>query len=392
MIPFDEAYRIALDSARALDTETVGFAEAAGRVLAQDVCADMAMPPFNKAMVDGYACRRADLGGPLELVDTVAAGYEPKRAVGAGQCVKIMTGAMVPEGADCVFMVEHSEVDGDRVRFARDETTDNITQTGRDFKPGDVLLQRGHRLKPADVAVLASTGCVSPSVYRRPRVSVLATGDELVEPSAKPSPWQIRNSNAYQVCVQASQIGCVATNHGVALDNDASLDECLDRALADCDVLVMSGGVSMGEFDLVPSAMKRHGLAIKYDRVAIQPGKPTTFARSDSQWCFGLPGNPVSSYVIFEILTKPFLFALMGHAYRPPRVRLTLARTMTRKSGARRSWVPVVTVGNGKVDRVEYFGSSHINALSMAEGLVAFQEGETELPEGSMVDVRLIHD
>jgi molybdopterin molybdotransferase len=240
--------------------------------------------------------------------------------------------------------------------------------------------------------VLAAAGCARPAVYRRPRVAVLATGDELVDPGAKPSPWQIRNSNAYQVCAQAQRMGCAAANHGIARDNDASLDEHLARALPECDVLVISGGVSMGEFDLVPGALRRHGFAIRFDRVAIQPGKPTTFAESDKQWCFGLPGNPVSTFVIFEVLARPFLFALMGHAYRAPRVRLTLAQTMTRKSGARQSWVPVSTTGDGRIGRVDYLGSSHINALSHADGLIAFPQGVTELVEGSVLDVRLIRD
>jgi molybdopterin molybdotransferase len=223
-------------------------------------------------------------------------------------------------------------------------------------------------------------------------VSVLATGDELVSPEQTPSPWQIRNSNSFQVCAQAARMGCIATNHGIAKDNDASLDERLEAALADCDVLVMSGGVSMGEFDLVPGALRRKGFEIRYDRVAIQPGKPTTFAQSAAQWCFGLPGNPVSSFVIFELLAKPFLFALMGHAYTPPQISMPLATTISRKSGARQSWVPVKTQQDGTIARIEYFGSSHINALSHADGLIAFPQGQTELSAGTLMDVRLIRN
>ncbi len=393
MIPFDEAYRISLESARVLGVESVALEDSLQRVLAADVRADMAMPPFDKAMVDGYACRRADLGASLEIVETIAAGYEPKRAIGPGQCAKIMTGAMMPAGADCVFMVEHSETAGNgSTRFTGADTGDNVAKLGRDFSRGDTLLRPGHRIGPADIAVLAAVGCVQPEVYRRPRVSVLATGDELVEPGAVPSPWQIRNSNAYQVCAQAARMGCIATNHGIALDNDASLDERLGRALADCDVLVMSGGVSMGEFDLVPGALRRKGFEIRYDRVAIQPGKPTTFAQSAQQWCFGLPGNPVSSFVIFELLAKPFLYALMGHAFRPPQVRMPLANPLTRKSGARQSWVPVKTTRNGGIERIDYLGSSHINALSDADGLIAFPQGVTDLAAGTLMDVRLIRD
>ena len=146
----------------------------------------------------------------------------------------------------------------------------------------------------------------------------------------------------------------------------------------------------MGEFDLVPTVLEKNGIKIQYDRVAIQPGKPTTFARSEDLFCFGLPGTPVSTFVIFELLVKPFLFAMMGHDYRPPRVRMRLASTMTRKSGARKAWVPVVTTDDGRIQRVDYHGSAHINALCHAEGLVAFPEGTTEMPEGAEIDVRLI--
>ena len=146
----------------------------------------------------------------------------------------------------------------------------------------------------------------------------------------------------------------------------------------------------MSEFDLVPRVLEKNGIKIQYDRVAIQPGKPTTFAYSDDLFCFGLPGNPVSTFVIFELLVKPFLFAMMGHAYRPPQVRMRLASTMTRKSGARKAWVPVVTTDEGLIERVDYHGSAHINALCHAEGLIAFPEGATELPEGTEVAVRLI--
>ena len=393
IIPFDEAYRIALESARALETERVAFTDAMQRVLAQDVAADMPMPPFDKAMVDGYACRRADLSQVLEVVETVPAGYEPKRSLEPGQCAKIMTGATVPRGADCVFMVEHADAGANGgVRFTGTETVDNIAKLGRDFRKGDQLLKRGHRLGAADVAVLAAVGCVRPEVYRRPRVSVLSTGDELVPPEQSPSPWQIRNSNSFQGCAQAERMGCIAANHGIARDTDASLDESLERALSDCDALVLSGGVSMGDFDLVPGALRRQGFEIRYDRVAIQPGKPTTFAQSARQWCFGLPGNPVSSFVIFELLAKPFLFALMGHAYTPPHIRMPLARELTRKSGARQAWIPVTMNHDGTIDRVEYFGSSHINALSDADGLVAFPQGQTHVDAGTMLDVRLIRD
>ncbi len=391
MISFDEALEIALGAAHRLETETVALAQARGRILAQDLLADMPMPPYDKAMVDGYACRRADLDGPLRIVETVAAGYAPTRAVGPGECAKIMTGAMIPEGVDCVFMVEHSESDGEEtVRFTSEKTNDNITKIAKDIAEGDLLLSPGHRIHASDIGVLAAMGCAQPLVYKQARVAVIATGDELVEPELQPLPTQIRSSNGVQLCAQVEAMGCPATYIGIAKDTEESLEACLESAADAHDVVLFSGGVSMGEFDLVPRVLEKNGIKIQYDRVAIQPGKPTTFAHSDDLFCFGLPGNPVSTFVIFELLVKPFLFAMMGHDYRPPRVRMRLASTMTRKSGARKAWVPVVTTDDGRIQRVDYHGSAHINALCHAEGLVAFPEGTTEMPEDQEVDVRLI--
>jgi len=389
MISFGEAYRIAIGAAQVLGEESAQLVQALGRVLAQDVLADAPMPPFDKAMVDGYACRRADLGTSMRMVDTVAAGHAPATGVGAGECAKIMTGAMLPEGADCVFMVEHSETVGGGVRFTGRETGDNIAQSGRDYRAGELLVKRGARIHPPEIAVLAAVGCTAPRVYRRPRVAVLATGDELVEAERAPNEWQIRNSNAPQLIAQLARLGIAAEYIGIARDNEASVEESLARAEGS-EVLLISGGVSMGDFDLVPGGLRRRGFEIRFDRVAVQPGKPTTFATSGRAFCFGLPGNPVSSFVIFELLVRPFLFTLMGHEYRPTPLRLPLGEAFTRKSGAREAWVPVAIRADGCIAKMAYHGSSHISALSGADGLIAFPEGVIELPAGSAVEVRLI--
>lgn len=390
MISFEEAERIVMAAARRLSDETVPLNTALGRVLAEDVKADMAMPPYHKAIVDGYTCRRADLGGPLALVETVVAGYAPKEAIGPGQCAKIMTGAMVPEGADCVFMVELSEAGDDGVRFIGERTDDNIVPMGTDVEVGDVLLDAGHCVGACDIAVLASMGYARPKVSTRPRVGVIATGDELVEPEVKPDVSQIRNSNAYQLCAQAEAMGARAMYVGTARDTEESLNEHLQQAVAENDVVLFSGGVSMGDFDLVPGALTANGISIQFDKVAVQPGKPTVFAHSDTVFCFGLPGNPVSSYVMFELLVKPFLFKLMGRAFRPQTVRMPLAATIRRKSGARKAWVPISVTTEGTVARIEYHGSAHINALSHADGLIAFPIDVTEIEQGTVVPVRII--
>lgn len=391
MIPWDEAYSIALNAARRLGTEQVALPEALGRVLAEPVVADMDMPPFDKAIVDGYACRRSDLSEELELIEVIAAGAPPERSVGVGQCAKVMTGGMIPEGVDCVFMVERSEeLDANRVRWTGSETADNIAMRAVDIRTGDPLIEPGHRVSTADIAVLASMGSVTPLVSERPRVGVIATGNELVEPDLRPELSQIRNSNAYQLCGQVEAMGAVPSYHGIATDDDETLDRLLDAATAENDVVLLSGGVSMGDFDLVPGALKRQGFDLLFDKVAIQPGKPTVFGVSDTGFCFGLPGNPVSTYVIFELLVKPFLFKLMGHSFSHDRIVSTFGETFVRKAAGRKAWVPVVINESGKVMRIPYHGSAHINALTHAQGLTAFPEGVHELAEGSSAEVLLL--
>lgn len=348
------------------------------------------MPPFDKSMVDGYACRRADLPGPFELVEVIAAGISPEKTVGAGQCSKIMTGAPLPEGADCVFIVEHSRENEGRVSWTGDHTADNIVPRASDVYEGDTLLRPGHAIRPQDVAVLASMGYAGPLVARRPSVGIIPTGDELVEPSERPGTSQIRNSNAYQLCGQVETAGGIPRYLGIARDTGHALHKKISDAIRKHDVVLLSGGVSMGDYDLVPGVLRENGVEIRFDKIAVQPGKPTVFGVSPETFCFGLPGNPVSTFAVFELLVKPFLWKLQGHDYRPPVVRASLGETFTRKVATREAWVPVTLDAEGLVRRVEYHGSAHIAALSFADGLIAFPEGDFALEEGRVVTVRLL--
>lgn len=390
MIPFEEAYRIVMESARQVDSEQVRLTESLHRVLAEDVASDMDMPPFNKSAMDGYACRREDLPGPLRVVEIIQAGYTPAQAIGAGCCAKIMTGAQVPAGADCVIMVEYTEaLDDGRVRFTEKETAAHICARGEDIRAGDVVLRAGTLIEPQHIAVLATVGRVSPRVFRRPRLGIVATGDELVEPEVRPGPCQIRTSNSYQIWAQAVRAGAAATYYGIARDTEVEIDAGMKRAMSANDVIVMSGGVSMGDYDLVPEVMQANGFKILFDSVAVKPGKPTTFAVSPTHWCFGLPGNPVSTFIQFEILIKPFLYRLMGHDYQPAYQVVPLAETIRPRKCDRETWIPVRTDGRG-ARACEFHGSAHVNALSDATGFVVMPAGLAELKEGEIVHVRSI--
>ena len=394
MIPFEEAYRIVMESARLLGSERISLPESLHRVLAEDVASDMDMPPFNKSAMDGYACRRNDLPGPLRVVEIIQAGYTPTQSIGAGCCAKIMTGAQVPAGADCVIMIEYTEVlDDGAVRFTGTDTAAHICAQGEDIRTGDVVLRTGTLIEPQHVAVLATVGRVAPRVFKRPRVGIVATGNELVEPEVCPGPCQIRTSNSYQLCAQAVRAGAAAAYYGIARDTQADIDAAMKRAMTANDVIVMSGGVSMGDYDLVPAVMRDNGFNILFDSVAVKPGKPTTFAvsptRARAHWCFGLPGNPVSTFIQFEILIRPFLYRLMGHDYQPAYQVVPLAKTICRKNTDRETWIPVRTDDHGAT-ACEFHGSAHLNALTEATGFVVMPAGLAELKEGVLVHVRSI--
>ena len=391
MLVFDEALEIVLSSAHSLGAERVNIANVTGRVLAEDIRSDIDMPPFDKSAMDGFACRKADLGDELTVIETIPAGVAPRKTIGQGRCAKIMTGGVVPEGADCVIMKEYVEtVTENTIRFVGEKTADNICRKGEDIKTGQIVLKKGCCLGPRHIAVLASVGKVQPLVARKPKVAVIATGNELVEPAFKPRPSQIRNSNSFQLTAQIENMDVAAINHGIAEDTAEAIDAAFKKALRESDVIIVSGGVSVGDFDLVPGILKQNGFKLLFEKIAVKPGKPTVFGLSDNGYCFGLPGNPVATFVQFELLVKPFLYRLMGHDYRHRNIQMPLDEPIKRRKIKRQSWIPVVITEAGTVKPVEYHGSAHINALCSADGLISLDVSVAEIKKGTVVQVRLI--
>ena len=255
---------------------------------------------------------------------------------------------------------------------------------------GEVVLPKGTLLKPHHIAVLASVGRTQPIVSRVPRVGIMATGTELIDPSHKPELSQIRNSNSYQHAAQIESMSVIVTDYGIAEDTEKAIDNMFKKAIGGNDVVLVSGGVSVGDFDFVPGIMKHNGFDLLFEKVAVKPGKPTVFGVSDKLYCFGLPGNPVSTFVQFEILIKPFLYKLMGHDYRSDNIRMPLHESLKRKNTERLEWFPVAITEAGTVQLVEYHGSAHISAYSVADGLICVDVGIAEIEKGMMIQVRLI--
>jgi molybdopterin molybdotransferase len=391
MIKLDEALQIVLGSARPLGSERVELGSARKRVLGEDVASDMDMPPFDKALRDGYACRRADLGHMLTVIETIPAGVAPTREVGPDQCAKIMTGAALPRGADGVIMVEQTEPAGENViRFTGEWTPDHISRRAEDIERGQIVLRKGCRIEPPQVAVLASVGCVRPRVAKRPRVGVLASGSEVVPPASRPGLSQIRNSNGPQLLAQLAAVGVKARDYGIVGDTATDVDRVLKAALSENDVVVISGGVSVGDFDLMPAGLRQNGVSLLFEKVAVKPGKPTLFGLREDTYCFGLPGNPVSTFVIFELIVKPFLYKLMGCDYAPLTVQMYLDEGIAREDTDRQSWIPVRRTSATTVRAVEYHGSAHISALCEADGLISMESGVTGIAQAAPVCVRLL--
>lgn len=391
MISFDKAFDIVISSAFQTGTEIISYKDSLNRILAGEVVSDIDMPPFNKSSVDGFACRKEDLGNDLEILETIPAGVWPSRKVEKDQCSRIMTGAPIPDGADCVIMVEETEVQlSGKIRFKDSFKKENIAKKGEDVRKGEVVLSSGRKIKPQDIAVMASVGHVSVIVAKMPRVAVISSGSELVEPDEIPGLSQIRNSNSSQLMAQVAQAVASGKYYGIAPDDEAQTLAIVERAISENDLVIITGGVSMGDFDFIPSVLERAGVKILFTRVAVQPGKPTTFGLHQRTAVFGLPGNPVSSFIQFELLIRPLLAKMMDYDWKPVSINLPMNEKFTRRFADRMALIPVKITSDSLVSPVEFHGSAHISALPDADGIIAMPVGRTIFEKGEVVCVRQI--
>lgn len=390
MITIEEAKEILRKIKCAPETEEVPLTESLGRVLGQDIVSPINMPPFNKSAMDGYALKADDPSKRYEIVEVIAAGAVPAKTIQTGQCAKIMTGAMVPEGANRVVKVEVTEERGGFMRITEEDPNINICYLGEDVKTGTTILKRGHFIRPQEVGVIASMGKAHISVYKRPKLGIITTGTEIKEPGQNLEKGQIYNSNAYSIGAQARLAGADVTYAGVVSDNVEEIRTTIHDLLSKVQMVLISGGVSMGDYDFVPAILKDLGVQLHFDKVAIQPGKPTVFGTHGSALVFGMPGNPVSTFTIFEIFVKPVLYCMTGYNYSPSLVQGIMKKDFERRRCVRTLYAPVLYDNDGFVEPVEYHGSAHLTALPYANGLLEVPVGVLEIPKGSVVHVRQV--
>ena len=365
-LTFDEARACVLREAGvSMGTETVPLAEAAGRVLAEEIAADRDYPPFPRSARDGFAVRAADLPGELRVTGEVRAGEVFTGAVGAGEAVEIMTGAPLPDGADAVAMVEHTERHGERVRIQRSIAAgENFSPRGIEVRRGEAALGAGVRIGHAEIALLATVGHTQVLVYQRPRVSIVSTGDEIVEFDQQPAPHQIRNSNAASLAVQVQRAGGVPEILGIARDNYESTRSQIQEGLK-ADLLLLSGGVSAGKYDLVEKVLAEFGAKFFFDRVKIQPGQPLVFGKVQNKIFFGLPGNPGSTMITFETIARAAIEKVQG-LREPglPLLRARLTSPVRHKTGLTRFLPAVLSPDGATIAPMVAHGSGDVAALA----------------------------
>ena len=400
MIPLSEAQQYVIGKCVPLGVDDVDSADALGLVTAEPIVSTELVPPFDNTAVDGFAVIAADTTDApvtLRIAGSIAAGEAPTVVVGPGDAVRIMTGAPMPDGADAVVMVENTEpVDDETVRILEAvDTGVAVRRAGEDMTPDQTVFEPGTELQPGHLGVLATLGIPRIRAHRRPRVGVMSTGDELVDGPQALEPGQIRDSNRRTLLALVAQAGCTPVDLGLIRDDEAEVEAALRAGASSCDALITSGGVSMGDFDYVKMVLRRIA-DMRWMQVAIKPAKPLAFGTLDGTPIFGLPGNPVSSMVSFELFARPGLRAMLGHGadrLHRPRVRATaegaLPRGVDGKTHFARVGVrwqdgrPVISSAGGQ-------GSHQLSAMAAAEGLAVLPDGPG-LSIGDTAELILLH-
>ncbi len=401
----EQARELVFARLKRLGSERVEPLEALGRVLADDVRSDIDVAPFDNSAMDGYALRASDTAAAsaespasLDVVAHIAAGDFWEGALAPGQAARIMTGAPVPAGADAVVMVEFTSpptVDiGGRVAISRAAAVgEHIRRRGEEVRAGDVVLSAGEVVTPAAIGLAASTGNPTLSVYARPRVAIISTGSELVEIDQRPGPGKIRNSNSYSLAAQVIAAGGVPVRFGIVPDDEAATREAFEAAAAGSDFIITSGGVSVGDFDYVKPVLEEMG-ELAFCKVAMRPGNPQTLGSIRGVPFFGLPGNPTSTYVGFEIFVRPALRRMQGHsAIDRPRSIATLAHEVKKKQDRRyylRARLETAEGGGLVVSLAGSQSSALLTAAHKGNCFMVLPEGDGLFPQGSQVEcVRL---
>jgi molybdopterin molybdotransferase len=399
LIEYPDAERLVLDNTHRLPVEETPLGDSLGLALAEDLRATVDSPPFDNSAVDGYAVRSADAeaGRTFRVVDEAPAGRPAEKSVGKGEAIKIFTGGVIPDGADAVVMVENTSGWGESFELKKAASPgQNIRETGQDTREGNVILRAGTEIGAPEIALAATQGYGTLPVYRRPKVVVLSTGTELVEPGARGlAPGEIFDSNSYAIVAQSREAGADARRLYAASDDAATLRAALEEALETADVVVTSGGVSVGEKDLVKSTLLDLGVEQVFWGVKFKPGKPLFYGKRDETRFFGLPGNPVSAMVCFDLFVRPALLAMMGRKdLKRPRIPVYFEEGVVNKFGRMHAMrVSLERTENGWLARsVGAQGSDLVSSLTRADALALIGPESEGVRAGEPVEAIVLRE
>ena len=392
---------IILKEIRPLGAEKVDIINSLGMVLAEDIHAQRDIPPWDNSAMDGYAVRAEDVSEASQnspaivtVLEDLPAGYVAKKEIKKGETIRIMTGAPIPKGADTVVIVEDTEKTDGKVKVYKPyKKGKNIRRAGEDVKEGTLVLPKGSIITPASVGMMAAIGRSFVHVYQKARVAILATGDEVVDMDEKAKEGKIINSNSYALASQVKECGAIPILLGIAKDTPEHLKEKLKEGM-NADLIVSSGGVSVGDYDFVKEVLTELGSEMKFWKVAMKPGKPLAFGTIGGKPAFGLPGNPVSSMIAFEQFVRPVLLKMMGHKkiYRPT-IEATLKEDLKKDPG-RKYFISAIVEGDGKgnyyVAKAGEQGSGILSSMVKANGLIIFDENQKEAKAGDKIKVQLL--
>lgn len=400
LIEYPEAVRLSRENTPTLPVESTPLGEASGLVVARALRANFDSPPFESSAMDGYAIRSADaeVGRVFEVVDEAPAGSPASRGVGEGEAIKIFTGGVIPEGADAVVPVENTSGWGQEFELKKGTTVGaNLRASGEDVREGDVILEAGTEVGPSEIALAASQGYGELPVYRRPRVVVLSTGSELVEPGSRGlEAGEIFDSNSYALVEQAREAGTFARRVTAAADDERTIREAISGALAEGDIVVTSGGVSMGERDLVRLTMFDLGVEQIFWGVKFKPGKPLFFGAREDVRTFGLPGNPVSAMVCFELFVRPALMRMMGKERdaRRPHIKVYFDEKVTNRYGRLHAMRVTLerTPEGWRAESVGAQGSGLISSVTKADALALIGPNTEGIPAGEPVEAIVLRE
>ncbi len=401
MIDFEEAREIVIKNVNELDRIEVRLVEALNYVLAEDIYSSLNLPPFDNSAMDGFACRFEDTKGAsesnpikLKIIDSEPAGKVSQRKVSSGTALKIMTGAPLPEGANSVVPVEFTQEEGDEVKVFKElKEGENIRLAGEDVKSGELVLRKGTKIRPIEIGLLAALGQSKVQVFRKPVVAIITTGDELVGLEEALTPGKIRNSNSYLLWSLILEVGAKPLDLGVVPDEIGKIKEKVRKALQEADIVLTTGGVSVGEYDLVKEAIEEIGAEMKFWKVAQKPAKPLAFFTYQEKFLFGLPGNPGAVFIAFEEYVRPSILKMMGRKdiFRPE-IEVVLNEDIKKKPG-RLNFARVFVQKKGETFYASlsgHQGSGVLKSFSQANGIALIPKDKSLVKKGEVVKVQLL--